>query len=314
MAATTLALVIPVRNAGALAARQVSALQAQRRRADRIVVIDSASSDGSPEIYRAAGCELHRIDAAEFDHGATRNLGARLSDPADLVVYLTQDALPADAGSLEALLRPFEDPEVAIVCGRQLPRPEAGPIERHARLFNYPATSATRGKEAAARIGLKAVFNSNSFAAYRRAALQPLGWFPERVIMGEDQVAAGRALLAGWKIAYAGDAAVVHSHGYTVAEEFRRYFDIGVFHGQQRFLLEAFGGADSEGRRYVLSELRYLARRAPHRVPEAVLRTAAKLLAYRLGRREAALPPRWKRRLSMHARFFERRPEAAGGG
>src|SRR5690606_21821348 len=98
-------------------------------------------------------------------------------------------------------------------------------------------------------LGLKAVFSSNSFAVYRLSVLRELGGFPERVILSEDMHLAARAVMAGHKLAYAAQAAVRHSHNYTPLQEFRRYFDIGVFHTEQAWIARTFGGAGGEGRR-----------------------------------------------------------------
>ncbi|RYH14581.1 MAG: glycosyltransferase family 2 protein [Alphaproteobacteria bacterium] len=296
--------VVPTLNAALHAAMQLPALAAQTRRPDQILVLDSESDDDTVALYGSQGCRVQGVRRAQFDHGATRNMGVSLAGPTDILVYMTQDALP-EPDAIERILTPFDDPAVGLACGRQLPRPNAGPLERHARYYNYPGNSSFRDIQRARRAGVKAVFSSNSFAAYRAVALRGVGGFPNRIIMGEDQVVAGRMLLHGWTIAYVGEAKVVHSHGYTVRQEFQRYFDIGVFHAQYRNLMDVFGRAEGEGLRFVVSELGYLARQAPHRMPEAMLRTAAKLLAYHLGNREAALPISIKRRLAMHGSFFD---------
>ena len=86
-------------------------------------------------------------------------------------------------------------------------------------------------------IGIKAAFLSNSFAAYRRSALESVGGFPSDTIFGEDTFAAAKMLLNGWKIAYSAEATVYHSHNLTFIEEFRRYFDIGVFHSREKWFM-----------------------------------------------------------------------------
>src|SRR5690606_22126597 len=127
------------------------------------------------------------------------------------------------------LVAAFNDPAVAVAYGRQLPHHVANPIAAHARLFNYGARSYVAGMEDATRMGIKTVFASNSFAAYRAATFKELGGFPERTILSEDMYLAARSVLAGGKVAYVAEACVRHSHNYTPLEEFRRYFDIGVF-------------------------------------------------------------------------------------
>ena len=46
--------------------------------------------------------------------------------------------------------------------------------------------------------------------------------------MSEDQEWSRRVLLAGMSIVYAPDAAVHHSHAYTVGAGVRRFFDSGA--------------------------------------------------------------------------------------
>ena len=231
-------------------------------------------------------------------------MAAELLPNAELIILLTQDAILADCASISKLIEAFEDPSVGVAYGRQLPRPGAGAIEAHARLFNYPAQSQLRDLESRETLGFKAVFISNSFSAYRRSALMAIGGFRTAVIFGEDMLAGANFLLAGWKIAYAADACVYHSHRYTLQQEFKRYFDIGVMHSRERWLLSRFGKATGEAKRFVISELSYLRRKAALQIPSAVLRIGLKLCAYRMGRMEDMLTTQMKRHLSMHQRFW----------
>jgi rhamnosyltransferase len=222
-------------------------------RPEQVLIADSESNDATVELAHAAGFQVSLIKRAEFNHGGTRQKAAEIVSDAELLVYMTQDAVLANPGALASLMRPFEDEGVGAVYGRQLPREGAGPIEAHARSFNYPAVSEIRTVESARDRGFKAIFFSNSFGAYRRKALEDVGGFPLDVNFGEDTVVAGRLLLAGWKVAYAADAEVYHSHGYTIGEEFRRYVHVGELHAAHPWMIEKFGGATGEGIRYVKS-------------------------------------------------------------
>ena len=153
-------------------------------------------------------------------------------------------------------------------------------------------------------LGLKAAFLSNSLAAYKRSVLMNVGGFPANVIFGEDMCVAARILLSGKKIAYVADACAYHSHTYTSTQEFKRYFDIGVLHSREAWLLKEFGSVQSEGKRFARSELRYLLKKDPTQIPGALLRTVSKLLGYRLGRMEARLPQNIKRFMSMHSKYW----------
>ena len=259
----------------------------------RKVMIDSSSSDGSRELASQRGWDVHVIAPEDFDHGGTRRRAFEICcADAEVGLFLTQDSILAEPQAIERLLECFRDTTVGAVYGRQLPRPGAGAIEAHSRLFNYPGKGEIRSIEAAANLGLRTAFFSNSWGAYRMSAVRSSDALPKRAICSEDLYAAARLLEAGYRVAYAADATVWHSHGLSVAEEFRRYFDIGVFHCEQDWIRERFGGASREGLAYVRSELAYLARRAPWRIPEASIRTLLKYLAFRFGKAYQRLP-RW---------------------
>jgi rhamnosyltransferase len=272
--------------------------------ADQVLVVDSSSTDGTPDLARQAGFQLVSINRADFSHGGTRQMAVEMLSDADFLVFLTQDAVLADPQSIAKLIKAFDDPMVGVAYGRQLPKQGASAIEAHARLFNYPQTAEVRDLSCRKRLGFKAVFVSNSFSAYRRSALMAIGGFRSAVILSEDTLAAANMLIAGWKIAYAADARVYHSHSYTWLQEFKRYFDIGVFHSREQWLLNRFGRTSGEGRRFVISELSFLLDHAPWQIPSAVMRTLLKLMAYRLGRIEDRLTPEVKRHLSMHHQFW----------
>lgn len=301
------ALIVPTLNAGPDWHRWLEAYQSQTFKPQHVLVIDSASTDDTASLSAQAGFRVHTIERSEFDHGGTRQLGADLLPEADLLIYMTQDAILARPDALERLVIAFDDPAVGVAYGRQLPHLDAGPIGAHARLFSYPDRSEVRSKQDISTRGFRAAFNSDSFACYRRDALAQMGGFPTNIIFGEDSFIAAKMLLTDWKVAYVAEAQVYHSHDYSLEQEFRRYFDIGVFHARAHWMLEAFGGAEGEGLKFLRSEIGYLAQKAPQKIPSALLRTALKYTAYRLGRLEARLPDSLKEHLAMNRRFFARK-------
>ncbi|MBI3775688.1 MAG: glycosyltransferase family 2 protein [Gammaproteobacteria bacterium] len=282
----------------------ISALRSQTFQAIQFLVIDSESTDGYIEAFRNAGATVHVIRRSEFNHGKTRQLAVDMFPNADVVVFLTQDAILTDPRALEKLADAFNNPRVGAVYGRQLPRPSAGPIEAHARLFNYPSSGLIKTAGDIPHLGIKTAFISNSFAAYRRTALMQVGGFPSRTILGEDTYVAAKMLLSNWHVAYCADATVFHSHDYGFVEEFKRYFDTGVFHGQEQWIRGRFGNASNEGMKFLISELRYLWQHRPVLVISALIRTAFKYAGFQLGLRERYLPLWIKRRMSMHRRFW----------
>ena len=188
--------------------------------------------------------------------------------------------------------------------GRQLANGNAGLLEAHARIFNYPLASRVKTMADAPELGIKTAFMSDSFAAYRLKALDSVGGFPLNTVFGEDTYVAAKMLLQGWKVAYQADARVYHSHSYSPVGEFKRYFDIGVLHAREPWIRERFGQTEGEGLRFVRSELKFLRKRNPMLIPSAILRTALKLMGYKLGGMERRVPIFLKRRLSANRKYW----------
>jgi rhamnosyltransferase len=302
----SVALIVPTLNAGALWKEWLNAFAQQTLKPQWSLVIDSSSDDDTATLAREFGFDVRIIQRSEFNHGGTRQWGADQVLDAEVIVYLTQDALLASPLSLARLVGQLRDSKLGAAYGRQLPHRGANPIETHDRLFNYPIAAVVKSINDADRLGIKTAFISNSFAAYRRRALTDAGGFRNHLILGEDTVVAARMLLKGWKIAYVADAQVYHSHAYSVLEELRRFFDTGVLHARENWLTETFGKPEGEGTRYVFSQLNYLWQWAPWLMPSAVVRIVFKLMGYRLGLLEARIPTALKKRLSMHRRYWER--------
>ena len=306
MAQHRIAVIIPTYNASRYWQALSAGIRAQNRRPDRVIVIDSSSKDGTSDLARQDGFEVLEIPARAFNHGGTRQMGADYAADANILIYLTQDAAPFGSDAFENLIAAFEDGEIGAAYGRQLPRDKASPIEAHSRYFSYGELPVVRSWDSRRTLGFKSIFFSNAFGAYRREALMSVGGFSSDVIFGEDTLVVARMHRAGWKTAYVSNALVRHSHDYTIAEEFRRYFDIGVLHSRESWLNEQFGSASGEGRRLVISELKYLLRHAPHHIPSALARTLAKYLGYKIGRRESRIAPQLKYRLGMNRQYWSR--------
>ncbi len=82
------------------------------------------------------------IPKEEFDHGGTRTLAGKTRSAGDILVYLTQDALPCDDRAIETLIQPLlADKICGVAFGRQTPYQDATPFAQHLRLFNYPPQS-----------------------------------------------------------------------------------------------------------------------------------------------------------------------------
>lgn len=207
-----------------------------------LVVVDSGSTDGTVELARRHGARVHRIRKAEFDHGATRNLGASLSG-GEYVAFIVQDAMPLDERWLAAMVEDLEgDERVAGVYGRQIPRPEAGILTR--ALTNIRATASFERREQVAvgpeqyrkmpparRRRLAAFDNVSS--CLRRSVLEEIPF--EKTSFGEDIRWGKKVVEAGHKTVYEPRSVVFHSHERGALYDLRRYYV------DQRILSELFG-------------------------------------------------------------------------
>ena len=294
--------VIPTYNASRYLDKQLRSLRSQTLKDLDILVIDSSSSDETVDIAKQHAIHTVIISKKEFDHGGTRTLAGKTRSAGDILVYLTQDALPCDERAIETLIQPlFAEQKCGVVFGRQIPYQDATPFAQHLRLFNYPPQSYTRTYADRTALGIRAAFCSNSFAAYRRDALEDVGWFTENLLLAEDMHACARMLMKGYTLRYVAEAVVYHSHNYSVAQEFKRYFDLGVFFEKERWLLEVFGRPEGAGITFVQSEFSYLRSHGLlSLLPISLMRAAAKLMGYRLGHYYRHLPQAVLRRLSMH--------------
>ncbi len=298
------AVIVPTLNAAKLWSVFNEGLKSQGLRPEQIWVVDSSSTDGTQELVRATGYHLLTIARADFNHGRTRQWAARQVGDAEILVYLTQDAILADSESIANLVAAFVDPAVGAAYGRQLPRKGAGVIEAHARSFNYPDRSVLRTLEYRKQAGFKAIFASNSYAAYRASALCQIGGFPSDVIVSEETIVFARMLFHDWKTAYVADARVHHSHTYKWTEELRRYFDIGVLHSKEPWLMKEFGQVGGEGTRFVLSEIRTLWPRYIYLLPYAMFHTFLKFCGYQMGLRVKYLSNIMARHLSQQKNYW----------
>lgn len=299
--------IIPTLNAGDRLEKLLESINIQDIELKRRLIIDSSSNDQTITISRKFGWDIVTINREDFNHGSTRQLGVEVIPECEIVVFLTQDSILHSPDALRILVDSFKNCNVGAVYGRQIPNPDATALAAHARLFNYPPQSVMKSQEDAERLGIKAAFISNSFAAYRREALLSVGGFPSNTILGEDTYIAAKMLLDKWKIFYCAEAQVYHSHNYSVLEEFKRYFDIGVFHSRENWLIEKFGKVEGEGVRYVLSELQYVRKiQRCYLFPEIICRTIVKYLGYKLGLKEKMIAENIKPSISMHRRFWNK--------
>lgn len=248
--AATVSVIIPTLNAGKTLKELLSTLMKQDYPIEDILVVDSSSDDGTVEICREyENVRVISIPQAEFDHGRTRDMALRKTK-SELVVFLTQDAVPADGAFIRKLIAPLSDCSVAVSVGRQLPNRNATRVEALVRNYNYPPISSVRTAEDIPRLGIKAFFSSDSCAAYRRDVYLQLGGFDYPVKSNEDMFFAAKALQNGYRVAYTADARVYHSHDFSLREQYARNYLQGYEIERHRALLGEMS-LNSEGMQLV---------------------------------------------------------------
>ena len=299
---SSVSVVIPVKDGGALLERVLGAVRAQGEL--ELVVIDSGSRDGSREIARAAGAELIEIPPEEFGHGRTRNLGAERAS-GELIAFLTQDAVPVE-GWLDAVREAFTVADrVGAAFGPHLPFDDTSPMIAR-ELTEFFGGFSPNGAPVVHRRG-DLSFLSNVNACYARACWEQLR-FPE-VPYAEDQ-AFGRAMLeAGWVKVYHPGAAVQHAHDYGPVEFMKRYFD------EYRGLRETSGHVEAlhplDAARGLARDARWMraqqmpAQQRARWLARAAVHHSGRRVASALGSRAERLPASVQRRLSLEGRGSE---------
>jgi len=299
-------ILVPTLNAGINWEKFLTSLDHQSLSVKRKIILDSGSQDNTVALAKNHGFEVQFIDKKDFDHGYARQLLSEAAPDCDILIYLTQDAILKGSNALSNLVRAFDDKKTGLAYGRQLPHDGAKVLETHARLFNYPPISVVKELKDKNKLGIKTASCSNSFAAYRRQAFAEVGGFPTQTIFAEDVIVGGKMLIKGWNIAYVSDSEVYHSHDYTVVEEFKRYFDIGVYHATNMWLIDEFGKADGEGLKYLKSEVKYVIKNNILVLPKMIASIGAKFLGYKLGMMHDKLSLTQKKNLSMHKRYWDK--------
>lgn len=305
-ASTRVSVIIPTLNAGKELKLLIERLHNQTMQPYEIIVIDSESNDGTAELAQQAGAHVLTVKRSEFDHGGTRNRAAEQAS-GNILMFMTQDALPYNEKLIEELVKPLADGsslsfegETAYTYARQCARSDANWLEQLARRFNYPEHSQVRSSKQLEVMGIKTFFCSNVCSAIRRDVFEKMGRFQEPVIFNEDMFMAAKCILSGYQIAYCAEAKVIHSHNYSVAQQFKRYFDNGVSIGLNEWIkpYSAVGGAGSRLVRVQLEGLH--ANRKWHLVPKLIAESAAKLIGFKLGYNHRRIPKFIVRRVSMH--------------
>jgi rhamnosyltransferase len=205
-AGLSISIVIPTRNAGRAFGTVLHRIMGQGRTPLEILCADLGSTDGTRHIV--SQFPLARlVELAEAPGAACWNR-AMEEARGDIVVFLAQDAVPANGDWLNHLTAPFEDPSVGGVYGRQQAPLESDPV----CAFRLGQRFCGEPHWRRIRIGDRVRYKSLPFfidnAAVRRSVWRGIH-FNEHLPVGADRVWARQVVLASCTVAYAPDALVI---------------------------------------------------------------------------------------------------------
>lgn len=304
-----ISVIIPTYNAKGNIEPLLSALKVQDlgQNSLEILVVDSSSQDGTAEYCtNIPDVHLIKIKKEEFNHGHTRNVAASHAQ-GDVFVFMTQDAVPYNSLFLLNLVSPILKGKAVAAFGRQVARPNALPMEVLTRLYNYPEIEALKSRENIKDLGIKTFFFTNVCSAVSRQAFEETRGFPDHVILNEDMMLAYKLIQSGYKIAYAAQAQVIHSHNYTCMQQFRRNFDIAVSLKMNGEILR-YAHAETEGKKYIAYVCQSLMQGKKYmEIVRFMIQSAFKLVGYRMGMHYKRIPVFLKKKISMNPDFWKAR-------
>lgn len=271
-----------------------------------VLVMDS-SDDKTPEIAEMYSqnhnVRVVRVEPEDYNYGGTRNLGASMTD-GDFLVFISTDVDIRDKNWLTKLVKNLEDPLVAGVYGRQVPKEDASPMEEFFIKYTYLNEKKVYYLGNTEKLTDFFFSNTNSAIRYEIWEKIPL---PE-MLKSEDQEWAKRALSAGYKIVYEPDAYVYHSHHYTLAKVFREYFDSGAtmpyVYDDERIDPPSFL---FRGLNYEVTQFRYfLEKKYFKHIPYSLVYDFMKFLGYFLGTKYKHMPMKLRKTLCKKSNHWDK--------
>lgn len=195
----------------------------------QLMVVDSGSSDRTPELAESMGAVVKHIKREDFHHARTRNAALAMA-AFDQVLFMVQDAVPVSEEWLSRLTAALHESGAAAVYTDQIPHDTATLYAR----FETESISQARGDQPVMQQiaslesfqempydrAYRTINLDNVCAIYRKELLVSHP-FPETAF-AEDMAWALQMLFGGWKILYHPDIKVRHSHNRTPEYGFRR--------------------------------------------------------------------------------------------
>lgn len=272
-----------------------------------ILSIEDPQEDWVKQVERLGdlpGLRIERVRKEIFNHGGIRHNWAERSN-ADILLFMVQDAVPADCYLTARLVDALRDEQVAVAYARHLPDSRCDAIEEYARFYTYPPKSRKKVWKDVEKQGVLGCFTSNVCAAYRRSWYERAGGFERRILLSEDSVFAAKAMRIGAAVVYLSEAKVVHAHNFSFRTQWKRNFDIGVVHKNYE---DIFGGLYPEktGAGLLSGTVVHLIRRRKLKLfPKLFWLGCIKVAAYQSGKHYKRLPKCLVKSWSLNKEYWE---------
>jgi rhamnosyltransferase len=177
-----------------------------------VILVDSGSTDKTVHIASTFGVKILNIPPEDFSFAYSLNQGIE-GATGEFCVFISAHCYPENEFWLENLIRPFNDPSIALVYGKQRGG-ESTKYSEH-QIFAKWFSDDGGGKQDSA-------FSNNANAAIRITLWEKYK-YNEGLTGLEDIDWANRIISKGYYLYYTPDAGVIHVHNETASQVFNRY-------------------------------------------------------------------------------------------
>lgn len=243
---------------------------------EEIKFILTESSDNTEDKLKNLQCNYKKISKQEFSHSLVRERAA-FEAKGEILVFITQDIKIVDEYWLYHLTKDIITGKCEAAFSRQIGY-EEHKVERYTREINYPAEKRIVSKDDIDRLGLMTFFFSDASSSISKEIFIKLkGYDNKNLPTNEDMYFAYKLIMNGYRIEYAADSKIIHSHDLSFKETLKRYGDIGKFFNENKYLTEYSAGERG------LTVLKYIVTRSiedkkPLIIIDAIINFAARFI------------------------------------
>ena len=243
---------------------------------EEIKFILTESSDNTEDKLKNLQCNYKKISKQEFSHSLVREKAA-FEAKGEILVFITQDIKIVDEYWLYHLTKDIITGKCEAAFSRQIGY-EEHKVERYTREINYPAEKRIVSKDDIDRLGLMTFFFSDASSSISKDIFIKLNGYDNKDLpTNEDMYFAYKLIMNGYRIEYAADSKIIHSHDLSFKETLKRYGDIGKFFDENKYLTEYSAGERG------LTVLKYIVTRSiedkkPLIIIDAIINFAARFI------------------------------------